>query len=136
MIGKNYLRPLLFDEILTISLYGTEEDLEKLEECLASDEKDSSTCQREVVLLAEKVRDSLKVGLRTTCCPACHAFETCTHKWLRAERGIRSTCCFRCRHYVKCAEIIKESHLRNVVRNSKVTNEDESSYSSYDLPVY
>ena len=133
MIGKNYLKPLLFDEILTISLYGTEEDLEALEKCL---DGGNGSAQSEVIELAKKVRERLRFGLRSECCPACKSYSNCIHKWLRSERGIRSTCCFRCHSYVKCAETIKKKQLMKVVRESKVRVKKQDNPPPPYLPYY
>jgi len=122
LFGKNYLKPLLFDEILTISLYGTEEDLASLERCLElAEAADSETA---VLKLAADVRERLQLGLHTACCPRCPSYGSCVHKWLRAERGIRSTCCFRCVGYVTCAEAAKKQKLRRVIVESRIRVED------------
>ncbi len=120
VVGTGSIKPLLFDEILTISLYGTLDELSELEGYLASEElSDIKNVQQSVLDLAQRVKDRLKMGLKTTCCPVCKHYYTCIRKWLRAEREMNSNCCFRCGEYADCAEHCKKQQLKKVVHSTR-----------------
>jgi len=129
LVGAGIIKPLLFDEILTISLYGTLDELSELEGHLAKEEElqDIHNVQTSILELSKRVKDRLKIGLKISCCPSCKHFENCVKKWLRAERDIESKCCFRCSDYVDCAEKCKRKQLKQVVHNENVSSAPENS---------
>ena len=123
MVGPGIIKPLLFDEILTISLYGTQAELAELEGFLAKEEdmSDIKNVQGSILALALTVKERLKIGLKVKCCPKCKHFDNCVRKWLRAERDIDSNCCFRCHDFVDCSEASKKAHFKSVARNENVS---------------
>jgi len=123
VVGPGIIKPLLFDEILTISLYGTSDELAQLEGYLAREEdmSDIKNVQGSILALALTVKERLRIGLKTECCPKCKEFDNCVRKWLRAEREIDSNCCFRCHDFVDCSERSNKRHFESVVRNENVS---------------
>jgi hypothetical protein len=124
VVGPGIIKPLLFDEILTISLYGTQDELAELEGYLAREEdmSDINNVQGYILELALAVKARLKLGLKVKCCPKCNQYAFCVRKWLRAEREMDSNCCFRCHVFVYCSERSKKRHLQSVVRNENVSS--------------
>ncbi len=102
---------LFVSEVATISLLGRKEDIELMEKLL--DEASVEDLQRELIKLADLIRNRHAMGLRKDCCNQCMRFQKCELKWLKTERSMRPTCCPRCQSFQKCLkEFKKEEHKR------------------------
>jgi hypothetical protein len=101
---------LFVSEIATISLLGRQDDVDFLEHLLET--ASNEDLQRELIQLADKIRNRHNMGLRKDCCDQCLRFETCELKWLKTERSMRPTCCPRCEHFEKCLKShLQEKHI-------------------------
>ena len=95
-------KPLLFDEIMTISLYGTAEEQDQLDEFLQFELDDH--VELEIFAIAERIRERRNMGMRWKCCPLCQYHDSCILKWIKQEHHVPSICCFRCRNNGSCVE--------------------------------
>ena len=106
MKQKDWRKPsreaLFVSEIATISLLGRKEDLEYLERLL--DEAPHEELKRQLIELADVIRNRHSMGMRKDCCEMCEKFDDCELKWLKSERSMRPTCCPRCQFFQDCLD--------------------------------
>ncbi len=107
-------KPLLFDEIMMISLYGTAEEQNELDEFLEFELDDH--IELEIYAIAEGIRERGNMGMRWKCCPKCQNFSTCILKWIKKEHNTPSICCFRCTNHTSCVDDFKNQKKMGIKR--------------------